>query len=400
MDPDTEVRTLLREIMNLRSRLSDSRTNEFDVTIANKVESRNIEQLASVSTLSSVYTLKAHSGRIHSICWSADDSILMSVGADSFLCLWDVRSGLIKNLIDTTLTQATCADANSTLNAIYCGGLYATVEAYTLSHRAPEDGYSEYSPTTLFEHGGRINSINCIGDTRLLTSACADGAVLWDISEVMQINKFPHTTDVNCTLPMSPGGDSFVSGSADGIPRLWDVRLPNPLVCIMSGHESELTCMQRLPNETSFVTGSDDTEMHLYDIRIDCPIGRYFKNDKPVGMKRNSQKRGSSLSMDGGDEGVARHTDTRTTGPLGDDDSAGRATQGITGLGVSTSGRIVLTGCRDSTVCIWDLCNEASPALVHQEQGPIMDLKMANEKFAMALLTWDEKTKLQIMLPQ
>ncbi len=82
-----------------------------------------------------------------------------------------------------------------------------------------------------------------------------------------------------------------------------------------------------------------------------------------------------------------------------DDDDEVSTYPGVTGLGVSSSGRVLLSGCRDSNVYIWDLTDSAGPLDVRHETGPVMQLKMAYQKHAIAPLTWDAKTKLQIMRP-
>ncbi|VDN40222.1 unnamed protein product, partial [Dibothriocephalus latus] len=150
---------LLREVQELRSDLNDIRRNYCDVTLTSKVQEHGIDSLDNLPRLQAVHQLKAHAARVHQIAWSPNDDTLMSVGADSFLGIWDT----------------TCADCTPDVDIVYCGGLYAKVEAFSLNHRSAEDGYSEYIASAVFEHEGRINAVTCLQDRSLLTAAAVDG---------------------------------------------------------------------------------------------------------------------------------------------------------------------------------------------------------------------------------
>ncbi|BHF67019.1 WD repeat-containing protein 49 [Sparganum proliferum] len=391
---------LLREVQELRSELNDTRRSFCDVTLATKVQENGVDTLENLPHLRAVHQLRAHSSRVHQVVWSPYDDILMSVGADSFVGVWDVKRGLLRNLVDTTMNQTTTVDCSPELDIVYCGGLYAKVEAYTLNHRSAEDGYSEYTASTVFEHEGRINAVTCLKDRGLLTAAAVDGAVLWDVDSVKVIAKFNHQpADVLCLQPLTSNGQNFITGSSDGVPRVWDKREATPLVSTMGGHESELTCIEMLPNETTFVTGSDDTSLHLYDLRLDFPIARYTKPEVSA-LGRHSLARSRTMSENWSSENGGQVT-TGGTRSAGDKDNEEdlNTTPGVSGIGVSTSGRIVLSGCRDSYLYVWDLCDTTGAVEVLRQPGPVMSLKMAHDKHAFALMTWDVKTKIQIFRP-
>ena len=365
---------LLQEVTELRATLDASRRDACgDMSMMDAANAAEIGILTNVPSLSVVHNMRAHTGRIRTCTWSASDESLISVGADNFICIWDVRSGLIRNIIDITMNQATAADCTPDLSIVFAGGLYANVEAFSHQPRPPEDGYSEYVSSAVFEHGGRINSISYLEGHKLLTAA---------------LNKCPHSTDVCALMPLSPDGQTFVTGAADGVPRIWDLRLSKPLTCSMYGHESEITCIEKHTSEHVFVTGSDDAVVNLYDLRLDFPLGSYNRADgrSTAGDEANSAGNKYMSPTIGGEE------DDQATG----EDAS---TTGITGVGVSTSGRLIISGSRNGCIYIWDIFDLMSPVAVHKEHGPVMALKMAHNKKGLAIITWGATTQLQLVCP-
>ncbi|VDM35914.1 unnamed protein product [Hydatigera taeniaeformis] len=386
---DIEV-SLLKEVTQLRTSLDALRREACEgVSMMNAANAAEIGILTNLPVLSAVHNLRAHTGRIRTCTWAASDENLLSIGADNYICIWDVRSGLIRNIIDITMNQATAADSTPDLSVVFAGGLYANVEAFIHQPRPPEDGYSEYVSSAVFEHGGRINCITYLKEHKLLTAASVDGVVMWDINNVKVLNKCFHNTDVSAVLPLSSDGQSFVSGAADGVPRVWDMRQSKPFVGSMHGHESEISCMERHANEHTFVTGSDDAVVNLYDLRLDFPLASYNRTDSKSsagdGLTSTTNKYSNHSGMD--DEGNDQ---------VVNEDAA---TTGVTGVGVSTSGRIIISGSRNGCIYIWDIFDLMSPVGVHREHGPVMGLKMAHNKKGLAVITWGPTTHLQIVCP-
>ncbi|EUB62748.1 Dipeptidyl peptidase 2 [Echinococcus granulosus] len=330
--------SLLKEVTRLRANLDASRREACGgVSMMDVANAAEIGILANLPTLSAVHNLRAHTGRIRTCTWAASDENLLSIGADNYICIWDVRSGLIRNIIDITMNQATAADSTPDLSVVFAG-------------------------------------------------ASVDGVVLWDINNVKMLSKCSHNTDVSAVLPLSSDGRSFVSGATDGVPRIWDVRQSRPFVCSMHGHESEISCVERHANEHTFVTGSDDAAVNLYDVRLDFPLASYNRTDAKSttgdGFVSTENKYLNHSGMD--DEGNNQITDEDA------------ATTGVTGVGVSTSGRIIISGSRNGCIYIWDIFDLMSPVAVHREQGPVMALKMAHNKKGLAVITWGSAAQLQI----
>ncbi|KAL5107863.1 hypothetical protein TcWFU_006334 [Taenia crassiceps] len=375
--------SLLKEVAQLRASLDASRREACGrVSMMDAANAAAVGILVNVPVLSAVHNLRAHTGRIRTCTWVASDENLLSVGADNYICIWDVRSGLIRNIIDITMNQATAADSTPDLGVIFAGGLYANVEAFVHQPRPPEDGYSEYISSAVFEHGGRINCITYLEGHKLLTAASVDGVVAWDVNNVKVLNKCSHTTDVSAVLPLSPVGQSFVSGAADGVPRIWDMRQSRPFVCSMYGHESEISCIERHANEHTFVTGSDDAVVNLYDVRLDFPLASYNRNHA-------KSTAGDEFTTDGNKYSNHSGMDAEGNDQVTNEDAA---ITGVTGVGVSTSGRIIISGSRNGCIYIWDIFDLMSPVGVHREQGPVMALKMAHNRRGLAIITWGPTT--------
>ncbi|VDP75424.1 unnamed protein product [Echinostoma caproni] len=92
--------------------------------------------------------------------------------------------------------------------------------------------------------------------------------------------------------------------------------------------------------------------------------------------------------------------DPETVGQIQIDESHRANTAAVCDLAVSNSGRLIITGCRNSTVYYWDLI-QPNGCLHHEtEVGPVVRLAMSNKKTALLMMTWDEKSRIRIMRPR
>ncbi|VEL24134.1 unnamed protein product, partial [Protopolystoma xenopodis] len=406
--PNPEWR-LLQEVMDLRTNLANVRKTFRDTTLAKYVMNQEIERLADVPSLVTVHNLRAHNSRIHDVIWSPEDNYLISVGADNCIIIWDTMKGLIHNTVDATGFQPLTAAIVADMDLLFAGGLSSTVVCLTHRHRLPDDGYSEYTTNVVYEHSGKISFIYCIGRTHILTGADTDGAIVWDVEKVKQLQHFPHPrTDIQCVESLREDAATFLTGSSDSLIRQFDRRQANSLVGIFSGHESDVTCIRALPAGNCFVSGSEDTFVNLYDLRLDSPLCRYSKPYRLADMNRaNLTYRTTEAESAGAGEAKTATRMSMASGVSLNEETVGSEEKvkfstlpGVCDLAVSSSGRLVISGCKDSVIYFWDLL-DPNACLAHQvEQGPVVKVTMSNRKTGLALLTWDQKTRLRIVRPQ
>ncbi|CAL8077193.1 unnamed protein product [Calicophoron daubneyi] len=379
MKPNEEELKLLAEIVHLKERLQ---TAQNKVRVRGKeLKESNLPIYQQVPFLTPLYHLKAHTSKVHDVVWSPGDKYVLTIGAEGCIVLWETQTGLIHNVVDASSIQPLTATALSDdAEKIFCGGLCANVVLYNSKHRPPEDGYSYYENNLVYEHTGQVNTILCHQQTKLITTSLSDGALVWDIEKVRITGRFPHN---NCSVQsltlLTEEGNSFLTGSDDGVVRRWDIRQPGVLVCSFEPHQSDVNCIRPFPNGENFVTGSEDAFIHLYDLRTDVTLARFF--DPYIASQQSQDVTESSMTAPPEDP-------VRPEAPA------------VCDIAVSTSGRMLLAGGRDSIVYFWDIAQPDQCLHREVEIGPVMKLVMSHKKTALVMMTWDPRSRIRIMRPR
>ncbi|TPP64832.1 hypothetical protein FGIG_04151 [Fasciola gigantica] len=380
MRPHEEECRLLAQIVELKEQLQVQQRKAKEPNFPKIVSDANLPMYPQLPLLTPVYQLRAHTSKVHDVIWTPTDKFVLTVGGEGCIVIWEAQSGLIHNVVDVSSIQPLTASATGNGERLFCGGLCANVVLYTNKHQSPEDGYSIYENSLVYEHSGQVSNIHCMGDEELLTTAISDGALLWDVERVKVVKRFEHPYSVVQSLCLSPTDKRlFLTGSEDGTIRLWDVRTPDKPTVLFEAHHADVNCVKFLPNGSNFVSGSEDTMMHLYDLRTDVTLARYIHPH--LGAHSNT-------------------LDSETSLPQPSDETEQPNSPAVCDLAVSSSGRLIISGCRNSMVHFWDLIQPDECLHQEPEIGPVMRLAMSNQKTALVMMTWDEKSRIRIMRPR
>ncbi|GAA35784.2 G protein subunit beta [Clonorchis sinensis] len=382
MKPNETELKLLSEIMQLKMKLESTRRAARESSVKSLVSGSSLPVYSDLPTLAPVFTLRAHSTKVHDVVWSDTDQYLLTVGAEGLIVVWDTTVGLIHNVLDGTSIQPVTAASSGDARQVFCGGLCANVVLFQSMHQTADEGYSIYENHFVYEHSSQVNSIRLLSGSKLLTGAANDGALIWDIESVKVTGKYAHNLCAIECLGLLSGSEEaniFLTGASDGQIRQWDIRQPESLVSIFEAHSSTVNCIRPLPNGYNFVSGSEDTEIHLYDTRTDVILATYSDPHYPV--SHTSLAEPDSISI------------AHSEGPLGFESA------GVSDIAVSPSGRLLISGCKDWGVYYWDVAQPNRWIHYETEIGPVIRVAMSNRKTALAMMTWDPKTRIRIMRP-
>jgi Prp8 binding protein len=157
-------------------------------------------------------------------------------------------------------------------------------------------------------HTGAIMEVQFSTDGSLLFSASTDKTVFgWDIETGVRVKRFRgHTSFVNSCCPSRRGDQMVVSGSDDGMIKLWDIRQKSVSQTFSNIYQVTAVCFNDSGDQIA--SGGIDNDIKIWDLR----------------------KTDVLYTLPG-------HTDT------------------VTGLRLSPDGSYLLSNSMDNSVVMWDI---------------------------------------------
>jgi WD40 repeat protein/serine/threonine protein kinase len=248
-------------------------------------------------------TLTGHTGRVTSVCLSADGRFALSGSHDKTLKLWEVETGqCLGTLTDhTNILSSVCLSVDGRF--ALCGWEDGTLELLEMP--------TGQSLGALQGHTAQLNSVCLSTDSRVALTgswSCIQNLKLWEVATGKCLRIFTgHISWVN-SVCLSTDSQFALSGSEDGTVKLWEV-----------------------------VTGQC--------LRTFCHAGRV----NSVCLSTNSQ-----FALSGDTVGTIKLWEVAT----------GRCvrtftghTSWVTSVCLSTDGRFALSGSLDSTLKMWKIAN-------------------------------------------
>ena len=155
------------------------------------------------------------------------------------------------------------------------------------------------------------------------------------------------------SVAISTDGKTIVSGSRDGILRLWN--LQGQQIYVLRGHEASVTSVAISPDGQYIVSGSDDNTLRLWDMggkAIGLPLKGHRKRISGVAISPNGQ-----YIVSGSDDNTLRLWN-RWGKPIGKPFQMGKKSYrsySITSVAFSPDGEYIVSGSVDGTVRLWNL---------------------------------------------
>lgn len=369
-DARAKARMLHNELENVKTQIKDTTLQQCGTNL-NKIP-------WGVCDLKLYNTLKGHQNKIAKFVWNSKSTKILSSSQDGYMIIWDVVSGLKKELIPLDNPWVlTCAFSKDE-KLIASGGLDNACTIYRLHSNqnitTEENGYSMFSTNhhsvlSVFKgHTAYISDCRFLSSTKLITSSGDMSCALWDINTGGKVSSFnDHLGDV-LTMDVMDTDDPnlFISGSSDGYVNLWDVRQSLPAQNIFITN-NDVSSIKVFNGGKSFVSGSDDGIVRLIDLRSDCELNYYnlvnddnFQNKNVMPHSRNSIMSTSSYD-----------------------------TPAVMSVDISRSYRLIYACYSDYGCVIWDSVKNEVIGTLGSHNTKVNQVSVSSDGLSVATAKWD-----------
>ena len=126
------------------------------------------------------------------------------------------------------------------------------------------DGRSGLCVQTLYGHSNSCNHLKINNRGDIIVSADADGVVkVWDIRMVAELGTIDAGKYPINQLSMDRGGKRVLAASDDGTVKVLDIG-SFAQVGELQGHDGAVQCVASSPNDAFFISGSSDTTFRIW----------------------------------------------------------------------------------------------------------------------------------------
>jgi WD40 repeat protein/DNA-binding SARP family transcriptional activator len=310
-------------------------------------------------------TLGGHAAAVTGVAFSPDDRTLYTASRDRSVLVWDL-AGDRRLSRSFTAGRRVSSQSFSKRGALLARGHGdGTVTLLDLTRRARVGA-------PLHAHSGAVQAVALSPDGRLLASADAHSAIVWDLATgrptgrpIPATENPPLTTSPDITeLALSPDGKTLAIGDDWGRVTLWDLTSRTRWVLQAAGANS----FQFSPDGTILAVASHGGEVRLWDVTDRSLVPRWrLPADRSDALAVAFTPDGRTLAT-GGQEGTVVLWDMRTGRQLGAP-LAGHAS-GVARGAFSPDGRVLATV--NGEAILWDLAShtQIGAALPIRSEGP------------------------------
>lgn len=197
-----------------------------------------------------------HKNTVTGLSFSPDNRLLVSVGLDGMVKIWDLAG-------DSLLREF--RGQGKQINAIcfsHADQWFVTAGADSVANIWTLDGTRKH---TLSGHRGIINAVAVSQDDRLVLTAGRDGsAILWDSSTGQAIDHFSNQDNPVLAVAFLPDGQHFVWGSGNKTAEIWHIK--GKKLRSLGGHNGQVIDVAVAPDGSFVMTASDDATAKIWSL--------------------------------------------------------------------------------------------------------------------------------------
>lgn len=224
------------------------------------------------------YKLEAHNDKIFSLSWAGSGdglypdhvNILATVSGDGTIIIWNARKGkpIYKWIVmrDNPWLMS-CSFEKSRGEMLAVGGVDGNIHIFQMCAVDRELQMRENPVISFTGHNNYISAIEYISSHLLITASGDCSIRLWKMQEkTVPVVLRGHTEDVMCINLNTVNTHLLISGGCDNTIRIWDIRQAESQRTILQ--ESYVNTLNFMPgSEFTFVSGTSEGIARIYDTR-------------------------------------------------------------------------------------------------------------------------------------
>lgn len=203
--------------------------------------------------------LTGHDASVTSLALSKDESLLASGSKDRSIMIWEV---------DTQEYYCDISDLEAPINAVVFSGnnlLIAgdeegDVKIWKLSNNEAR------LIRKVQAHSRAITCMHLTTDDRLITGSADNLLSIWDVKEMNKLVSYTHEESITA-LAVTRDNRYVITGCYDAKIRIWPLyELREDTVIIFEGHESDISSIAIDPTDSYILSGSEDCCIKIWDL--------------------------------------------------------------------------------------------------------------------------------------
>ncbi|CAE7093888.1 unnamed protein product [Rhizoctonia solani] len=292
-----------------------------------------------------------HGGWVRSVTFSPCGSYVVSGSYDKTVCMWDSQTRQLayspfKGNNSYILVVGVTSDDNHIFSVsadriIHVWGRQNGEQEYIIGP-IETDGdydidYQEFWPAAF------------IFDSKRVVCGSKSGHIyMWEDDKSL-FSLAGHDDEVT-SVAFSPDGQSFASGSEDGVLMMWDTRTGERLFDPLTEHSGRIRSIAFSPGGSQVASGSWDTTIRLWDSSTGVPVGSPFRGHTHQVLSVAFSPRGNQL-VSGSRDMTVRVWDVANHESIAV--FAGHMDR-VLSVAFSPDGTQIVSGSADSTIRVWN----------------------------------------------
>jgi hypothetical protein len=302
--------------------------------------------------------LRGHQGPMRAVAASAEGSVWATASGDGAICLWNPATHELRQTFrlegEGANGLAISPDGRWLAVATSRGG----VRVWDLADNRPI--------AHLLSEGGYEFGVAFSPDSQTLIST---SGIVWDVKTGTRRLRYPG--DLPNSIAIAPNGFTVAGGGGDRRVLLWDLRSPEAEPAELGRHRTYIHCVALSSDGQTLLTGSEDGIVKLWDVpnrRLTRSLRRHTGAVVGAAFSPNDQHV-VTVSWDGS---------VKLWNPANDEVVLQQGHPGqVNGVAFTPDGQRLLSAGEDGAVRVWDLTAIHEPLVVGDHKGAVRALAFA-----------------------